>query len=295
MDINLIIIQFFNAIFYASILFLIASGLSLIYGIMKVLNLAHGALYMFGAYIGYTVVIILLGISWYSMVLAYLAALGILFVIGIAMERVFIKRLYGKEEELMLLLTFSFILIFDDVVRAIWGAQYRAFPIIPGGTLQLGNYQLPLYFIFTTILALVCGGLLWWFFNKTVIGKQMRAAAHSIETAGAFGINTDKVFYLAFGLGAALSGLAGSVAVPLYTASPGMGSDALVLSFAVIVIGGMGSILGALVGALIVGFSRVFMAFVYPALEIALIYIIMVAILLIKPVGLFGREEVERR
>lgn len=295
MSIDLIIVQIINAIFYASILFLISSGLSLIYGIMRILNLSHGALYMLGAYVAYTTVVMWLGISWFSMVIGFIFSCIILAMFGLFMERIFIKPLYDKPEELQLLLTFAFILILDDVVKIIWGAQYRAFPTIPGESIPIGEFRLPIYFIGTILLSLMVGVWLWWFFNKTIIGKQLKASAYNSEIASALGINTDKVYILAFSLGAALSGLAGAVAVPLYTASPGMGGDAIVLSFAVIVIGGMGSISGAFIGSLIVGFSRIFMAILYPVLEIALIYVIMAIVLLIKPTGLFGMREVERK
>lgn len=295
MDINLFIVQLFNALFFASILFLISSGLSLIYGIMKILNLAHGALYMVGAYITFTVVILWLGLSWYSMVLAYIASIAVVASLGIFIERILLKPLYNKPQDLQLLLTFALIFILDDIVKMIWGAQYRAFPTIPGWSLSVGEYQIPVYFIATILIALGVALFLNWFFTKTIYGKMIRAISYSLETSAILGINTDKLFALSFALGAGLAGLAGGVAVPLYTASPGMGGDAIVLSFAVIVIGGMGSILGAFVGSLIVGLSRVFMAIIYPVFEIALIYIIMAIILMFRPTGLFGREMRERR
>lgn len=295
MDINFFIVQFFNALFFASILFLISSGLSLIYGIMKILNLAHGALYMIGAYITFTVVILWLGLSWYSMVLGYLASIAVVAGLGILIERVLLKPLYNKPQDLQLLLTFALIFILDDIVKMIWGAQYRAFPKIPGWSIPVGDYQIPVYFIATVFIAVGVGLFLHWFFTKTTYGKMVRAISYSLETSAILGINTDRLFALSFALGAGLAGLAGGVAVPLYTASPGMGGDAIVLSFAVIVIGGMGSILGAFVGSLIVGFSRVFMTILFPVFEIALIYIIMAVILMFKPTGLFGMEMRERR
>ena len=250
---------------------------------------------MVGAYITFTVVIMWLGLNWLSMVFAYITSIILVALLGIFIERVLLKPLYNKPQDLQLLLTFALILILDDIVKAIWGAQYKAFPTIPGGSITMGEYQIPIYFILTVVIAVFVGILLNWFFTNTILGKQIRAAAYSSETTAILGINIDKIFAFSFALGAGLAGLAGGVAVPLYTASPGMGSDAIVLSFAVIVIGGMGSILGAFIGSLIVGFSRVFMAVYYPVMEIALIYIIMAIILMIKPTGLFGMEMRERR
>lgn len=295
MDINLIIVQIFNALFFASILFLISSGLSLIYGIMRILNLAHGALYMLGAYITFTVAILWMGLTWYSMVIAYVMSIIVVGGIGTLIERVLLRPLYNKPTDLQLLLTFALILIIDDMVKAIWGAQYKAFPSIPGGSISVGEYQIPIYFVVTVFISIFVGLALNWFFTSTTLGKMIRAASYSPETTSILGVDTDRLFALSFALGAGLAGLAGGVAVPLYTASPGMGNDAIVLSFAVIVIGGMGSILGAFIGSLIVGFARVFMAMFYPVMEIALIYIIMAIILMFKPTGLFGVEMRERR
>ncbi len=295
MDINLIVVQTFNALFYASILFLISSGLSLIYGIMRILNLSHGALYMVGAYVTYTVVILWLGLDWFSMVLGYVASILVVGALGILVERILLKPLYGKSHDLQLLLTFALILILDDMVKMIWGPEYRAFPRLPGFSIPVGEFQVPIYFVFTLLLGFSVAIVLHLFFTRTTVGKMIRAMTYSPEVASALGVNTDRLFALSFGLGAALAGLAGGVAVPLYTASPGMGTEIIVLSFAVIVIGGMGSIKGALVGSLIVGFSRVFMVMLFPVMEIALIYIIMALILLVKPTGLFGMEMRERR
>lgn len=294
-DIDAITVQLLNAFFYSSILFLIASGLSLIYGIMRILNLAHGSLYMLGAYVAYTTVVLLFGASWWSFIIAYILALVIVAFIGIVMERGLIKPLYDKPEELQLLLTFGLILVLDDMVKMIWGPEYRGFPKLWGYSLPIGRYYIPSYFLVTIIIALLIASLLWFFFSRTTLGKQIRATAHNREVASALGINVDRVFIVAFSLGAGLSGLAGSIAGPIYTAFPGMGIEAIVMSFAVIVIGGMGSIMGSLIGSIIVGISRTLMIAIYPMLEIALVYVVMAFILLIKPIGLFGREEIERR
>jgi len=295
MDISLFIVQGFNALFYASILFLISSGLSLIYGIMRILNLSHGALYMLGAYITYTVVILWLGLNWFSMLLGYVASILVVGLVGVFIERILLRPLYGRSHDLQLLLTFALILILDDIVKMIWGAEYRAFPQLPGYSVPIGDFQVPIYFIFTVILAFGVAYILHLFFMRTTTGKMIRAMTYNPDVASALGVNVDKLFALSFGLGAGLAGLAGGVAVPLYTASPGMGTEVIVLSFAVIVIGGMGSIKGALIGSLIVGFSRVFMVMIFPVFEIALIYIVMALILLIRPTGLFGMEMRERR
>ncbi len=294
-SLDYVAVQTINALFYSSILFLVASGLSLIYGIMRILNLAHGAFYMVGAYLAYTVIILWASGSTLYFLVAPLVALAALAALGVGVERGLIRPLYGKPEELQLLATYALILVFDDLVKMLWGAEYKSFTVLAGGSLRIGRFTVPHYFVAVILVGFAVAGLLWLVFSKTMLGKQMRATAHNPEIAAALGVNTDRVFVAAFALGAALAGLAGAVAAPILTAYPGMGTEIIVLSFAVIVIGGMGSITGSLVGSLIVGFARTLMAATYPIMEIALIYIIMAAVLLVKPVGLFGREERERR
>ena len=269
--------------------------MSLIYGIMRILNLAHGSLYMLGAYVAYTVIVLIFGVSWWSFLLAYLAAMGVVGLAGLFLEEVPLKPLYDKPEELQLLLTFGIMLMFDDIVKFVWGAEYKGFPKLVGGSIPLGEHRVPVYSFIIIASAFIIAGILWLFFNRTTLGKQVRATAYNREVAAAIGINVNTVFIVAFVIGAALSGLAGAMAGPIYNASPGMGTEAIVMSFAVIVIGGMGSISGALIGSIIVGLSRTIMVIVYPFLEVALIYVVMAAILLIKPTGIFGKEEVERR
>jgi len=290
-----IVAQTIDTLFYASILFLVASGLSLIYGIMRILNLAHGAFYMLGAYISYTVAMLWLGPSAVSFVAGFALAALVLAALGAAIERGVIRPFYSKPSELQLLITFALMIIFDDVVKMIWGPEYKSFTSLPWGHIRVGSYTVPVYTLVVIVAGFATAVALWWFFSKTTMGKQMRAAAYNSEIAAALGMNTDLLFVSAFALGAALSGFAGAMASPILTAYPGMGTEAIILSFAVIVIGGMGSILGSLVGSLIVAVSRTIMIMVYPLLEIALIYIVMVIVLLVKPVGLFGKEFVERK
>ncbi|BEP17302.1 branched-chain amino acid ABC transporter permease [Pyrofollis japonicus] len=294
MDTGYIVVQTINTLFYASILFLIASGLSLIYGIMRVLNLAHGAFYMLGAYLAYSAAMVWIGPSALGFVLGFVLAVAVLAVIGAVFERTLLRPLYSKPEELQLLFTFAVMLMLDDIVKMVWGPEYKSYTVIPGGSVEVGAYQVPLYTVYVIVIGFAAAAGLWWFFSKTVIGKQMRAAAFNSEVAEALGINTSILFIAAFAIGSALSGLAGAAAAPILTAYPGMGADALVLSFAVLVIGGMGSIAGSLVGALIASVARTIMVIVYPMLEVALIYLITAVMLLIKPSGLFGKE-IERR
>ena len=290
-----VVVQLINGSFYASILFLTAVGLNVIFGILGVLNLAHGSFYMLGAYIAYTIMVMALGVSWGSLLAASIVAFVTLALIGVAVERGLIKPLYNRPEEHQLLLTFGLILVFDDLVKMIWGPQYKSFPRLPGGQVVIGSHSVPVFDFVVIVVAFAVAWALERFFKATITGKRMRAVGYDKEVASALGIDAVKYMVLAFALGSGLAGLAGAVAGPLYTAQPGMGLDIIIYSFAVIVIGGAGSIIGSLVGAYIVGLSRSIMYIIYPRLDIALIYIIMILVLLVKPEGLFARVEVERR
>ncbi len=290
-----VVVQLINGSFYASILFLTAVGLNVIFGILGILNLAHGSFYMLGAYIAYTIMVLALGVSWGSLLAASIAAFVTLALIGVAVERGLIKPLYNRPEEHQLLLTFGLILVFDDLVKMIWGPEYKSFPRVPGGQVVIGTHRVPVFDFVVIVVAFAVAWALERFFKGTITGKRMRAVGYDKEVASALGIDAVKYMALAFALGSGLAGLAGAVAGPLYTAQPGMGLDIIIYSFAVIVIGGAGSIIGSLVGAYIVGLSRSIMYIIYPRLDIALIYIIMILVLLVKPEGLFARVEVERR
>ncbi len=293
-DAGFLVAQLVNALFYSSILFMVASGLSLIFGITRILNLAHGAFYMLGAYIMYTVMAALPR-GGVSAVLGILAAGAGLAIVGFIVEAGLLRRVYNKPEEVQLLLTFALILVMDDLVKIIWGPEYKSLTTLPWGSVSVGEYTIPVYHLVVIIVALASALGLWMLFTRTNIGKRIRASASYPEVAEALGVNTRMMFMATFMLGSALAGVSGALAGPVLTAYPGMGTEAIVLSFAIIVIGGMGSILGALVGALIVGFSRTIMAVTYPVMEVALIYIVMAVVLLVKPTGLFGGREVERR
>ncbi|RLG50181.1 MAG: branched-chain amino acid ABC transporter permease [Thermoproteota archaeon] len=295
--IELLIAQTINGLVYASILFLVSSGLTMIYGIMNILNLAHGSLYMLGAYFAITIIMKLAGGSPWGYLAAFILAPTAVMAVGAAIEVGLLKPIYGKPEEYQLLLTFGLILIFDEVVKLIWGPAYINFPN-PGrflGSIEVAGFEFPVYRLLLIALGFSVAWLLWFLLSKTTLGKKMRAAAADREIVSALGVSVPLLFTGAFMLGSFLSGLGGVAAGPLYTASPGMGIDIIVNSFAVIVIGGMGSILGALVGSLIVGLTRAYAIVIYPAIELALVYLIMVIVLLVRPVGLFGKPEEVRR
>jgi branched-chain amino acid transport system permease protein len=289
------------------ILFLIASGLTIVLGILDVLNLAHGELYAIGAYVAFTVFGALLGVfaptandPLTTLLLFVLVAVGsaavaaaVLVPVGAALEAVFLRRIYDRDEVYQLVLTFGLLLILNDVVKAIWGPApvrvagvYSGINAIPVASLVGLNY--PTFNILAILIGAVVAAALFYFFNRTKTGRIVRATAINREMATAIGVDTGRVFTLVFALGAFFAGFAGAIVLPRTSASLEMGVEPLVLSFVVIVIGGLGSLRGALVGALLVGLVENWAIALNPAVETAAPYAIMAIVLLVKPEGLFG-------
>jgi branched-chain amino acid transport system permease protein len=288
-DPGCLINQTISALIFAMLLFLIASGLSLIFGVLGVMNFAHGSLYMLGAYLGYT---LYTGTSSFSLAVV-LGCIGV-GIFGIFFERVFIKRVYGQHILYQLLLTYAFILILDDVAKLIWGYEFitlgapDAFRRPP---ISLAGSFIPTYYMFVICVGILVVVLLWLFLWKTKYGKLIRATAHSNEMVMALGRNTTLIYAIVFGLGALLAGLGGVLAAPIRSIFPGMGSDVVVDCFIVVVVGGMGSIPGAFLAAIVVGFMRAFGMIGFPLIEEALIFILMAVVLIVRPQGFFGRAE----
>jgi branched-chain amino acid transport system permease protein len=293
MDLTQVIYIFVNGIYLGSSLIIMTSGLVLILGVLKVLNFAHGALYMLGGYFGYT---------WVTMVmhgkLSFPVAIFVVFVavglVGIVMERFFIKRVYGANVLYQFLITYGFILILDGFVKLIWGTRFKNFGVpeilrLPPVTV-LGAY-IPPYYIFTIIVGLLVGLGLWLMTARTNFGKLIVAAASDSEMLNALGKNVPLIYTLVFGLGSALGGLGGIIAGPILSIYPGMGSSVIVPWFVIIVVGGV-SIRGAIGGSLLVGMVRSCGSLISPRYELAFIYILMVIVLLFRPTGLLGGEKV---
>jgi branched-chain amino acid transport system permease protein len=270
------------------ILFLVAAGLTLIFGVLKVVNFAHGTFYMLGAYLA-------LSAFWASnsYVLAVAASALGMALFGIAFERFLISRVYGANVLMQLLICYAVVLIFDDVVKIIWGPDFQAMGMPPAfqvpPLLIAGGIVPPFYLVLigaALVIALALGLAL----ARTRLGKIVRAAAENPVMVSALGINTTTLFALVFAVGGALAGLAGGLAAPVRSLAPGMGFSVLIDSFIVTVIGGMGSIAGALLAAIILGLVRSFGTIGFPMLTDELVYLIMAVILIARPTGLFGRE-----
>jgi branched-chain amino acid transport system permease protein len=282
----MILIQFLNGLSTAMLLFLLASGLTLIFGVLRVINFAHGSLYMMGAYFTYSLVH-LSGSYWFSLLVApiFVAVMA-----GI-IELSFLRRLYAREHEFQLLLLYSFVLILDDVVKVFWGTALKLVPKPEAlaGSIEIVGRPFPAYTLLIIVLGPVVALILWYSLNKTKIGKQVVAASLDREAANALGMNVPFLYTLVFVFGAWLGGLGGAVAAPLRAASPGMGMEIVIMSFAVVIIGGLGSVWGALLGSLIIGEVLAFGTLIVPKLVVLLPFALMILIFLWRPQGLFGK------
>lgn len=278
---------FLNSLDIGLLLFIIASGLTIIFGVLGILNFAHGALYMLGAYFAFTIVTHLALPFWLSLILA---PLGVA-VVAVVMERLLLWRVYDRHITFSLLLTFALLLILDDAVRIIWGAGYQIVdpPALLQGTFTLLGAVYPVYSLFIIASGIAIGLGVWLLFSRTRIGKTVRAAAIDREMAEAIGIDVSRLYTVVFAFGAALAALGGVLAAPMRALGPAMGDRIIIESFIVVVIGGLGSFPGALVGALILGFLHGFGGRWLPEFDIVLPYVGMALVLLLRPQGLLGR------
>jgi branched-chain amino acid transport system permease protein len=298
----LVLEQALNGLQFGVTLFLMAAGLTLVFGIMNLVNLAHGSLYMVGAYLATAFV------KWTGSFAAgvVLALLGTL-VVGILVELIALRTLYERDHLDQVLATFGLILFFNELIAVVWGraALYTSVPPwLAGHVLVLPGVRYPVYRLLIIVVGLVVAALLWALVTRTRVGMLIRAGASNRAMVGVLGVNVRLLYTLVFGLGAALAGLAGLLAGPIYAVQPGMGEQILIPVFVVIVIGGIGSIRGALVGAVVVGmvdtlgraFLKPMLATVLrpsaaesagPALASMLMYLLMAAVLAVRPQGLF--------
>ncbi|HET7875888.1 MAG TPA: branched-chain amino acid ABC transporter permease [Methylomirabilota bacterium] len=274
-----------NGLAFGGLVFLLAAGLSVIFGLMDVLNLAHGSFYMLGAYTG-VVVLGAVGNFW----LALLVAPLLLALLGATMEVVFFRRLYRRGHLMQVLLTFGFTLVFVDLVRWRFGPQNQPFPVPAElrGTIPILDFTFPIYRVFVIVAAGVIAALLMLGWRRLRVGAILRAGVADTEMVGLLGIDLARVFTLTFAFGAGLAGLAGVVAGPYLATYPGMDENVLILALAVVVLGGLGSIEGALVGSLLIGLATTFGAFFRQEVAIAVVFAVMAVVLLVRPRGLFG-------
>jgi len=284
------LIQCLNAIQYGLLLFLVASGLTLIFGIMGIINLAHGSFYMIGAYMAFALQPLLAPFTGGNFVVLIGACVVLAGLLGYFLEWAFYSYLYRREHLQQVLMTFGLILVFEELRSLIVGNDVHGVPMPDWlqGSISLGGVMTyPVYRLFVSAVCLVVAALLYWVLAKTRLGMTIRAGASNREMINSLGVDINRLFRIVFALGVALAALAGAVAAPVSSVYPGMGNMVLIICFVVVVIGGIGSIRGAFLAAMLVGFVDTFGQILFPAAAGVLVYVLMATILLFKPEGLF--------
>jgi branched-chain amino acid transport system permease protein len=280
--------QVLNALALAGLLFLVSAGLSLVFGILRVVNFAHGVFYMLGAYLGFTVVAVT-GWFWPALVIVP----PVVGVLGALLEASTLRFIYRRLPIYQLLLTFGLALILEESIRVVYGPTAKGVeaPPLLQGAVMLGGIVYPKYRLFLVVLGVAVGATVWLLLQRTRAGLVIRAVAQNSEMADCLGANVARVRTLVFGAACALAGLGGVAAAPMTTAYLGMGIGVIVDAFVVVVIGGLGSIAGSMVGSLIVGAAQTWGAFYIPETAMVIMYAVMGLILIFRPWGLFGEEE----
>jgi len=284
-----------GGVFHAAVLFLVAAGLQLVFGVQKIVNLACGSFYALGAYFGITFLGYAqgLGLSPWLILPGLIVAGCLLGFIGPPIERL-LRTVYGRDESFQLLLTFALVLMFQDVFRFIWGSNPRSLDstYLIYGAINTPDFSVPVYNLLVIAAAVATAIGLGTFLQRTNYGRILRATAENRAMAEALGVDVRRIYSIVFTLGAVLGTTAGALVVPTAAASLDMAIEFVIEAFAVVVIGGLGSMRGALAGALIVGLVRAFSLIIYPEFEVLAIYLIVIAVLLARPAGLFGRPVV---
>jgi branched-chain amino acid transport system permease protein len=288
-----------DGLIYSSWLFIIAVGLTLIYGVMKILNIAHGSLYALGAYsaaslAGYWLNQGYAPLGSYGAMVAAAVLVGL--VAGPVIERGLLRFMYGKDEIVLVLVTYAVFLILEDLIKLVWGVDplFLAQPYGMLGSFKVGNLTYPVYNLVLFGAAVGVGLLLTWVLTRTRKGKMLVAVIHDREMASALGINVGLVYFVTFTAGAMLGAFGGALTAPMISVQPGIGAETIVLAFAVVVIGGLGSLPGAALAAVLVGLVRAAAVHYQPELDLFAIYFVMAAVLILRPKGLFSLQEARK-
>ena len=288
-----------DGVIYASWLFIMAAGLTIVYGVMRILNMAHGSLYALGAYAAASLVGAWTAggrTPWMSYPLLLAAALLVGLVMGPLIERGLLRLTYGRDEIVLVLVTYALFLILEDAVKLVWGVEsyFVSEPYGLLGTVEVGPLTYPVYSAALVAAALATGAGLWWVIYRTRYGKLLLAVIHDREMAGAMGVDVRAIFLVTFTLGTGLAALGGALTAPSVSVVPGMGVEVIVVAFAVVVIGGLGSMPGAALGSIIVGMVRSAAVHYWPEVELFSIYLTMALVLAFRPKGLFMAVEARK-
>ena len=288
-----------DGVAYASWLFIVALGLTLVFGVLKILNVAHGSFYAVGAYAAATFVawFAALGFApWLSLIALLLGSVAVAALLAPLIERGLLRVFYGRDEVLLVLVTYALFLVLEDAMKLVWGVNpyFVTAPYGLFGNVQIGGQSYVGYDLALVVVAVVCGLGVWWGLNRTRIGKVVLAVIHSSEIAASMGVNVGRVYTLAFMFGILLAALGGALTAPMISVQPGVSVAVVIVSFAVVIIGGLGSIEGAAIGALIVGMARSLAVHTWPPAELFSIYAAMAVVLIFRPEGLFQRVKARR-
>jgi branched-chain amino acid transport system permease protein len=300
MDSSLIALALMDGVSSAALLFLVALGLTLIFGVMRILNVAHGSLYAWGGYFAATLGLAVGQLAlpgWAALPALFLSALVIGGLLGTVLEFTLLRRILDKDPILQLLVTFAAFMVLEDLQRLIWGVQpvFVSEVVTQLGTLNVAGVTYTRYQLLVLPAVAVAAFLgLRWFLGRTALGRQVMAVTHHREVATAMGVNTNRVTWLTIAMGGALGALGGALASPTTSFTPGIGADMMVLSFAVVATAGLGQIGGAALAALMIGMARSFAVYLMPEVEVLMPYLIMVGVLLIRPEGLFSTTAARR-
>jgi branched-chain amino acid transport system permease protein len=288
-----------DGIVYASWLFIVALGLTLVFGVLKILNIAHGSFYAVGAYAAASFV------GWFaamglppafSLVGLLLASVAVAALLAPLVERGLLRAFYGRDEVLLVLVTYALFLVLEDATKLIWGANpyFVSAPYALFGNVKVGPLAYVGYDFALVAVAVACGLGVWWGLNRTRAGKVVLAVIHSAEIASSMGVNVARIYTFAFMFGIFLAALGGALTAPMISVQPGVSVSVVIVSFAVVIIGGLGSIQGAAIGALIVGLARSLAVHTWPPAELFSIYLAMAIVLIFRPEGLFQRVQARR-
>jgi branched-chain amino acid transport system permease protein len=285
--VGFLVTQCLNALSQAALLFFLGCGLTLIFGIMRIVNFAHGAFFMLGAYVGWSAVHVT-GSFWAALVAAPILVGGF----GAAFELGILRRLYGRDGHAFLMVTFGLTLVMGEAIRLIWGVEALQVttPESLSGIVFILDEPFPVYRLFLAGAGIVVALVIWQFLERTRLGLLIRATSQNAEMVHALGTDVRLVRSAVFGIGCGLAGIGGVLAAPMVTASLGMAPNAVIDTFVIVIIGGMGSFLGSLIGAVLVAFVQVFGTYYFPDLALAFMYLIMLTILVVRPGGLLGKE-----
>ena len=300
MNASIFVLALMDGVSYAALLFLVALGLTLIFGVMRILNVAHGSLYAWGGYFAATLGLAITqhGLpAWLALPALFVAALVIGGLLGTVLEFALLRRILDKDPILQLLVTFAAFMVLEDLQRLIWGVQpvFVSNVVNQLGTLNVAGVTYTRYQLLVLPAVAVAGFLaLRWFLDRTALGRQVTAVTHHREMATAMGVDTGRVTWLTIAIGGALGALGGALASPTTSFTPGIGAEMMVLSFAVVATAGLGQIGGAAIAALMIGLARAFAIYLLPELEVLVPYLIMVAVLLVRPQGMFSNVAARR-